>query len=566
MKCGSWVGGLIFAVGAWAPGLRGQEAVWRPVGGGPAPVVLSGSELAPCPGVALGQPVAVVPPPITPKGSGIVLASAEVSEPASFPVNLGSEGTPAPAAAAPAYAPGPGSHVIAVSASELAPPEETADAGSEFAVDRRGSLARFPGLRQTAATAQAEGPSLGLPGQAPPQVLPAPGLVQAPAAGPFGGAFSWAPHAPGDGPDPFGPPPDADPLHKHFYLKGEYLLWGLKGDRVPPLVTTSSPQDQGFLGAPSTRVLFGGDSIDTAARNGARFTAGFWLDQWCDQAVEISGFFLTGGAARFAASSADNPVLARPFFNVNANTQFSELVASPGVATGTINVSSPNSLWGLDANWVCKVCCGHDWRLSAFGGLRYLNFSESLTVTEAIQGGPGAPAPFTDSFTTVFDRFGTSNHFYGAQAGLVGSYHTGPWTVDLKGQVALGATYQSLRIDGNEQIVQAGGTLSAVGGLLALPSNIGSHHHNEFSVVPEIALTVGYQVNPNVRVFVGYDFLYWTGVARAGEQIDTALDVTKIPFFNSAGLPPAPGNHPQVVFRETDFWAQGLLVGVLFTY
>ena len=159
-----------------------------------------------------------------------------------------------------------------------------------------------------------------------------------------------------------------------------------------------------------------------------------------------------------------------------------------------------------------------------------------------------------------------NNSFYGAQAGLSGSYHRGPWTADLRGQLALGSTYQSLRIDGNEQIIQPTGTLSSQGGLLALPSNIGSHHHATFSVVPEVALTVGYQVNPNVRVFVGYDVLYWTGVARAGEQIDPALDVTKIPFFNSAGLPPAPGNHPQVVFRESDFWAQGLLVGVQFTY
>jgi hypothetical protein len=511
--------------------------------------------------VALGKPLAVVPPPITPKGAGIVLASAEVSEPASFPAHIATEST----AAAPAqfYAPGPGSHVIAASSVDLAAPEAPTAEGSEFAVERRRPLARGPGIRQAVATTQyGEGPVLEGPGP----LLPAPRSAQAPAAAPFGGAFSWAPHGPDDGPDPFGPPPDADPLHRHFYVKGEYLLWWLKGDRVPPLVTTSSPQDQGFLGAPTTRVLFGGNSIDTDARNGARFTAGLWLDQWCDQAVEISGFFLTGGAARFSASSANNPVLARPFFNVNTGTQFSELVASPGIATGTVNVSSPNSLWGLDANWVCKVCCGCNWRVNAFGGFRYLNFTESLTVTEAIQGGPAAPAPFTNSFTTVFDRFGVSNNFYGAQAGLAGTYVSGPWSVNVRGQVGLGSTYQSLRIDGNEQIFQPTGTLSSQGGLLALSSNIGSHHHATFSVVPEIALTLGYQINPHVRVFAGYDILYWTGVARAGEQIDTNLDVTKIPFFNTANLPPAPGNHPQVLFRESDFWAQGLVAGVLFTY
>ena len=563
MKCGMWLGGLVLAVGAWAPGLRGQEALWRPAGGGgPTPVALTGAELAPCPKAALGQPVAVLPPPVTPKHHGLILASAEVSEPAALPLNLPAEAAPAPAAPAVVYTPGPGSRVIAVSHAEPAPAPESADAASEFAVDRRGRFART-GVRQAAIIAQdAGGPSLGPPAQE----LPAPKRLDAPAPAPFGGAFSWGPHMPAEPPDPFGPPPDADPLHCHFYVKGEYLLWWLKGDHVPPLVTTSAPQDQGFLGAPTTQVLFGGNSIDTNARNGARFTAGFWLDQWCDQAIEIGGFFLTGGAARFSASSADNVVLARPFFNVNTGTQFSELVASPGISTGTVNVSSPNSLWGLDTNWVCKVCCGHDWRVNAFAGFRFLDFNESLTVTEAIQGGPGAPPPFANSFTTVFDRFGVNNAFYGAQAGLVGTYRSGPWTVDVKGQLALGSTYQSLRIDGNEQIFQPGQTLSAVGGLLALSSNIGSHHHSQFSAVPEIGVTLGYQINPNVRVFLGYDFLYWTGVARAGEQIDTNLDIPKIPFFNTANLPPAPGTHPQVLFRETDFWAQGLLVGVQFNY
>ncbi len=563
MKCGMWVGGLVLALGAWVPGLRGQEALWRPVGGGPTPVALSGSELAPCPKVALGQPVAVAPAPVTPKHRGLILAAAEVTEPAALPLNLPAEAAPALATPGVVYTPGPGSRVIAASASEPAAAPEAGDPGSEFAVDRRRRFAQVAGVRQAAVTAlDAEGPSLGQPAQE----LPAPTKVDAPPA-PFGGAFSWLPHAPaGDAPDPFGPPPSADPLHKHFYVKGEYLLWWLKGDRVPPLVTTSAPQDNGFLGAPTTQVLFGGNSINTNARNGARFTVGFWLDQWCDQALEVGGFFLTGGAARFTASSADHPVLARPFFNVNTGTQFSELVASPGISTGSVSVNSPTSLWGLNTDWLCKVCCGCDWRVSALGGFRYLNFTESLTITEAIQGGPAAPAPFTNSFTTVFDRFGTSNHFFGPQVGLVGSYRSGPWTVDLRGQVALGLTYQSLRIDGSEQIFQSGQTLSAVGGLLALSSNIGSHHHTEFSVVPEIALTVGYQVNDHVRVFLGYDFLYWSGVARAGEQIDTNLDVTKIPFFNTANLPPAPGNHPQVMFRETDFWAQGLLVGVQFNY
>src|SRR5882757_945505 len=46
-----------------------------------------------------------------------------------------------------------------------------------------------------------------------------------------------------------------------FWAEMEYLAWSVKGDRLPPLVTTSpagTPQAQaGILGPPSTTVLFG---------------------------------------------------------------------------------------------------------------------------------------------------------------------------------------------------------------------------------------------------------------------------------------------------------------------
>jgi hypothetical protein len=59
-------------------------------------------------------------------------------------------------------------------------------------------------------------------------------------------------------------------------------------------------------------------------------------------------------------------------------------------------------------------------------------------------------------------------------------------------------------------------------------------------------------------VTVGYNFLYWSRVARPGEQID--LDV------NPDLLPPeeqfAGATRPRFEFRDTDFWAQGIRVGL----
>jgi hypothetical protein len=107
------------------------------------------------------------------------------------------------------------------------------------------------------------------------------------------------------------------------------------------------------------------------------------------------------------------------------------------------------------------------------------------------------------------------------------------------------------------------------------PGNIGHFEHNRFTVVPELTLTVSYDINSHWRVFGGYNFLYWSDVIRPGDQIDRVLDVTNVPnlnpsmrtvtgattMFTSTGQ-----NHPDVPFKESGFWAQGLNFGVEFRY
>ena len=56
----------------------------------------------------------------------------------------------------------------------------------------------------------------------------------------------------------------ADP--DRFWVGMDYLAWSVKGDRLPPLVTTSpagTPLAQaGVLGPPGTTVLFGDSSVN----------------------------------------------------------------------------------------------------------------------------------------------------------------------------------------------------------------------------------------------------------------------------------------------------------------
>jgi hypothetical protein len=103
------------------------------------------------------------------------------------------------------------------------------------------------------------------------------------------------------------------------------------------------------------------------------------------------------------------------------------------------------------------------------------------------------------------------------------------------------------------------------GGLLALPgANIGRSAGNEFSVVPQIGVNVGYQVTPYCSVFAGYSCLYWTNVIRPGREIDTVVDINRIPNFGTA--PASAAVRPTMLFNQSDFWAQGVNVGVRFSW
>ena len=89
-------------------------------------------------------------------------------------------------------------------------------------------------------------------------------------------------------------------------------------------------------------------------------------------------------------------------------------------------------------------------------------------------------------------------------------------------------------------------------------SNIGKYTNDEFAVVPEIGLRVGAQLTDRVRAFVGYNFIYWSSVARAGDQIDLRVNPNLIP----PQTPPVTGPlvpAPRTV--STDYWLQGISVG-----
>jgi hypothetical protein len=361
---------------------------------------------------------------------------------------------------------------------------------------------------------------------------------------------------------PIKAPPKIPDSGSLFWAEVDYLAWSVKGDRPPPLVTTSpagTPLFQaGVIGAPATTVLFGDSSVNGGWRSGGRLQAGYWFDSTRKKGIEVSFFDLQNASTGFAANSGTNAILAQPFFDAVANRPSSALVAFPGLVSGAIAVNESSRLLGAGALYRQEIGTWGGQSISALIGYRYLHSSDNLSIPVNVNFLFGGVGLFSVSDS---DAFGARSDFHGVDLGLTGEWKRGPWTLEWRGKVALGANINSANINGMTAITFGGVTTTSPGGLLALSSNSGNFSQTRFSVVPEIALKAGYQVAPQWRIVAGYDALYWTDVQRAGGLIDTVINPNLIP-------PVAPGGpqRPMPVFNTSPLWAQGFNVGVRYDY
>jgi len=420
------------------------------------------------------------------------------------------------------------------------------------------------------------------PGGLLPTPVGAPLLVAPPAVLPIAAAPSLAPGGPSPLLDPplYGRGPGALLAGPWAGLRGapgrwtahaDLLLWWVSPASVPALVTTSSPAFNGVPGQGDTSVVFGNGSLPSSLHTGARFGGTYWFDDCHSWGLDASLFFLGRNGKEFVATTDQYPLLARPFVNANQGVPFSEIVAAPGLAVGSVAVRSDTQLWGADVNFRRSLLCGPCSKLDLLVGYRYLRLTDELTVTETFNRTPGSLAAIgvpTALFGTVSDQFRTANNFHGVNLGLAGEMRRGRWTAEGRASVALGTVFQTVEVNGAQNIQFAGGAGTATGGLLALPgANIGTFGQNKFGVLPEAGLKLSYDVTPHWKLGVGYNFLYLNSVVRAGQQIDPVLDVNRIPNFPLPGTIPAlAATRPTVPLRTTDIFAQGVSFSVQYTW
>jgi len=347
-----------------------------------------------------------------------------------------------------------------------------------------------------------------------------------------------------------------------FWFRSEYLMWWGKSVDLPPLATTSplgTLQDQaGVLGQPGTSVLFGGGNGDLGLRSGGRFTLGGWLDPCKDVGFEATYLFLGNHAVHYNQSSQGEMILARPFRNAVSGLEDAALIAFPNVQTGSINIRAGSELESVDLLFRKTVFQQCNRRLQFLYGYRYGRLAEDIAIDES--------STYTSQVGTIpvgtvmqtSDLFDVRNEFHGAEIGFSTEVRYCRWTLGLLAKLALGSTRSRATIDGSTVVAVPGQpSVTYDGGLLALPTNMGHYQQNNFSVMPELGVTLGYDLTPRLKATFGYTFLYWSQVARPADQIDLDINTSQFPPGDLSGIA-----SPEMSFVTGDFWAQGLSFGL----
>jgi hypothetical protein len=229
---------------------------------------------------------------------------------------------------------------------------------------------------------------------------------------------------------------------------------------------------------------------------------------------------------------------------------------------GSIEVSAQSSFEGVEVLYRRALLRDCAWQVDFLAGYRFNRLSDELLVKDSKRITGTGTAFVVGTTVEEFDRFETRNVFQGGVVGLIAERRWCCWSFELATKLALGNNHARTSIDGSTTVtvpLAAGGSDVSVtpAGLLAQQTNIGIHENDEFAAIPEIGIMVGYDLTSNLRATLGYTFLYWSTVARPGDQIDTRLNLSQLEPTGLVG--PARPSFPGV---STGVWMQGMSVGL----
>ena len=323
-----------------------------------------------------------------------------------------------------------------------------------------------------------------------------------------------------------------------LYVEASYLLMFVSDNRSQTPLVTGGPSN-GVLGQPgTTRLLDTGTNYHTLS--------GFKIGVGGLVGATSLGFELNGVSFGTVSSGTTlgpvaTGVLARPFFDPVARRESSVVVSSPGAFAGSVAVQSSLTAWGAEANPFFRVVQGTSVNFDLITGFRYFSVSEGFDAYDSRRVLAGGVAAFdglgvgNGSSLLIQDHISARNQFYGGNVGGRMSYSSGRFFVDGTAKVAIGGVHQIVTVDGTTTLTGGGlvGPATTAGGVLANLANGGRSSENRFAVLPEANVQLGFQLTSWANVFAGYQVMYLSNMARAGDQVNRNL--------SPSGLPSVPG-------------------------
>lgn len=322
-----------------------------------------------------------------------------------------------------------------------------------------------------------------------------------------------------------------------FWADGAFLRWRVKQAPVPFPLATLQNLTTALFGAASAQPFPGappGLVFDPGL--GGRARVGGWLDQSVPFGLEGGAFFLLAQTPILGIVPdipADRLGLALPLLDIPIPNLLPNL--GPPILTlrsllrslvPGVTVESVSALWGLEANGLLRVRSEEGFEFVALAGYRHLSLTEAVTLRN----------PVTDMLFTQFtntngagitNRVLTQTQYDGGQVGGRLTLTGGPLFVELTGKVGFGISAETRDVAGSLfQTLSSGLTPGALlGGLFAQNGVLERRSVAEFAVANELNVRAGLRLGRNLRVFAGYDFLYWSKVARPGDQFDRLLNL-----------------------------------------
>ncbi len=377
--------------------------------------------------------------------------------------------------------------------------------------------------------------------------------------------------------NPFGWFDMGDSNQGSLRVDADYLLLILKPQRISAPVAGSStnPNENfalsptaGSLVDPSVKVAFGEKILADLTYYGFRLSAGVDPGPGHPVGAEINGLYIPQQTNRYDLASNYNgtPSIVTFFYDtshaIGSNLPIGERafvwagIVGAVVYAARFDVVTSSQVVGGETNLLLGLADNSFGSITGLVGFRYLSLADTFTVDVTRIIGSGS----------THDDFATLNNFYGGQIG-VKLATKGRISLFLSTKLAMGDTQQTIDISGYSVLtpvaaVALGNGRQLPGGFFTNSGNIGVSTNSQLALVSDSQFGLKLFLTDRLALQVAYNYLYWTNVVRAGDQIQHNVNSSLIPNLAPLGLSSGGAVAPTRSNTVSDFWSQGLSFGV----